>query len=61
MIYSKIGGGALQRPSNSLVAKFASHASQGDARMRTDAQVKFLYYPLLTVSHRLHITTSFSF
>ena len=31
-------------PPNSLAAKFTS---QGDAHMRTDAQIKFLYYPQL--------------
>ena len=58
MIYSKIGGGreggagAYSRGLNSPpspnpppppVAKFAS---QGDAHMRTDAQINFLYYTL---------------
>ena len=31
-------------PSNPPAAKFAS---PGDAHMRTDAQIKFLYYPLM--------------
>ena len=53
MIYNKIRGG-LQLgvtappppPPKKNPAKFAS---QGDAYMRTDAQIKFLYYPLLKV------------
>ena len=46
MIYRKSGGGRaysvspLPPPSNSPAAKFAS---QGDAHVRTDAQIKFLY------------------
>ena len=48
MIYNKIGGGggltagSYSAP-NPSAAKFAS---QGDAHVRTDAQIKFLYYPL---------------
>ena len=43
------GGGRLQwgfttLPPNPPAAKFAS---QGDARMRTDAQINFLHYPLV--------------
>ena len=38
--------GSLQRPlpPNPPAAKFTS---QGDAPVRTDAQIKFLYYPLI--------------
>ena len=45
MIYSKIvgGGGLTAQSSQPPAAKFTS---QGDAYMRTDAQIKFLYYPL---------------
>ena len=50
MIYSRIGGGilpaeGLQRPlpPNPPAAKFTL---QGDAHVRTDAQIKVLYYPL---------------
>ena len=43
MIYSKIGGWDCKCPPPSPTAKFAS---QGDAHMRTDPQIKFLYYPL---------------
>ena len=46
-IYCKIRGG-LQRPTppspaNPSAAKFTS---QGDGHVRTDAQIKFLHYPL---------------
>ena len=37
--YSRV----LQQPPNPPAAKFVS---EGDAHMRTDAQIKFLYYPL---------------
>ena len=47
MIYRKIGGLeqglTVPPPPKPPAAKFAS---QGDARVRTDAQIKFLYYPL---------------
>ena len=52
MIYNKIGGrGELIKgsysahlyPRNPPAAAFAS---QGDAHLRTDAQIKFLYFPL---------------
>ena len=49
MIYSRIGGrltvGGLQRPlpPNPPAAKFTL---QGDAHVRTDAQIKVLCYPL---------------
>ena len=33
-------------PPNPLAAKFAS---QSDAHMKTDAQIKFLYYPLIGI------------
>ena len=33
----------LQSPPNPRTPKFAS---QGDAHVRTDTQIKFLYYPL---------------
>ena len=55
MIYSKIGvggayNGVLQcpHPTHSPPKKSpaVTFASQGDAHMRTDAQIKFLYYPL---------------
>ena len=51
-MYSKKVGGCLQGtpppPShpNSPAAKFAS---QGEAHMRTDTQIKFIYYPLFSV------------
>ena len=56
MIYSKIGG-SLQRgltatSSNSPAAKFAS---QGDAHVRTDAQIKFLYYPMAYIHACIYI------
>ena len=41
MIYSKIGGWDCKPPPPT-----AKSASQGDAHMRTDPQIKFLYYPL---------------
>ena len=46
MIYSKIGGLTARpysAPPNPRAAKFAS---QGDANVKTDAQIEFLYYPL---------------
>ena len=47
VIYSKIGGftaGAYSTPPpNPPAAKFAS---QGDAHVRTNTQIKFMYYPL---------------
>ena len=55
MIYSKIGvGGAYNgvlkcpppHPLPSQKTLTVTFASQGDAHMRTDAQIKFLYYPL---------------
>ena len=55
IIYSKIGGG-LQRgliappppspPPNPPAAKFTS---QGHAHLRTNTQIKFLYYPLTLI------------
>ena len=44
MIYSEIGGGGLT--AQSLQPPAAKFQSQGDAHMRTNAQIKFLYYPL---------------
>ena len=47
-IYSKIGGaysGGLQHP----LTPAAKFTSQGDAQMRTNAQIKFLYYLLYIV------------
>ena len=58
MIYSKIGEGrggrgwvvvmGLQQPALSTPPPppTAEFTSQGDSHMRTDAQIKFLYYPL---------------
>ena len=49
MIYSKIGWGGLTVPPAPLKKKTlptAKFPSQGDAHMRTDAQIKFLYFPL---------------
>ena len=46
MIYSKIGGLTAPLPPNPPAAMFAS---QGDAHVRIDAQIKFLYYPLAHV------------
>ena len=42
VIYSKIRCGAYMPPPNPPAAKFTS---QGGAQVRTDAQIKFLYYP----------------
>ena len=60
MIYSRIGGrltaGGLQRPlpPNPPAAKFTL---QGDAHVRTDAQIKVLYYPLKISSMYLETGT----
>ena len=47
VIYSKIRGGLtappLPSPANLSATKFAS---QGDVNVRTDVQIKFLYYTL---------------
>ena len=45
MIYSEIGGLQCPLPQKLLAAKFTS---QDDVHVRTDAQIKFLYYPLKT-------------
>ena len=58
MTYSKIGKGELRLTAeltapptpNPPAAKFASQ----DAQVRTNAQIKFLYYPLVT--NMLNIT-----
>ena len=51
MIYSKTWGeltvGSYSIPVNPPAAKFAS---QGDAHVRTNAQIKFLYYSLTSSS-----------
>ena len=63
VVYSKIGGGGgdLQQgltapPSNPPAAKFAS---QGEAHKRNDAQIKFLYCPLIILKI-LTFTSCFS-
>ena len=43
VIYSKIGGGAYMSPPDPPAAKFTS---KSDAYMKSDTQIKFLYYPL---------------
>ena len=45
MIHSKVGG-AYSAPLNSPNSPAANFASQGDAHVRTDARIKFLYYTL---------------
>ena len=45
-VYSKIGGGSLQPPSPPQNPPAAKLASQGDAYVRNNSQIKFLYYPL---------------
>ena len=63
MIYSKIVGGkgvgwgggvgglqwGLTAPPLPTKPPSAKFASQGNAHVRTDAQIQFLYYPLYTV------------
>ena len=61
MIYSIRGGGGLQHgltapPPNPPAAKFAS---QGDAPMRTDTQIKLLYYPLFFERVFLYLTGNY--
>ena len=61
VIYSIIGGGGLQHgltttPPNPPVAKFAS---QGDAPMRTNTQIKLLYYPLFFERVFLYLTGNY--
>ena len=62
MIYSITGGeGRLQRgltapPPNPPAAKFAS---QGDAPVRTDTQIKLLYYPLFFELVFLYLTGNY--
>ena len=50
VIYSKIRCGAYMPPPNPPAAKFAS---QGGAQVRTDAQIKFLYYSDNMVSEEM--------
>ena len=46
MIYSKIGRWDCKPPPPPHPPPNAKSASQGDAHMRTDPQIKLLYYPL---------------
>ena len=49
MIYSKIRGEGLTAPPSPLPQRkppAAKFASQSDAHVKTDAEIKFLYYPL---------------
>ena len=52
MTYSKKkkGGGGLHPPSPTPKPLAAKFTSQGDARLRTDAQIKFLYFALVRVT-----------
>ena len=42
---------SFQHPSPPKKTPAAKFASQGDAHVRTDAQIKFLYYPLVIKYH----------
>ena len=46
VIYSKIGAGLPPHPPPPPNTSAARFASQSDAHVRTDAQIKFLYYLL---------------
>ena len=65
VIYSEIGGGGslkrgLTAPTSNPPA--AKVASQGDAHVRTDTQIKFLYYPLVRLSTlKFSVGSSFFF
>ena len=57
MIYSERGGGGLT--AHSLQSPAAKFQSQGDAHMKTNAQIKFLYYPLKRYTEK-HMNAFFS-
>ena len=59
MIYSKIRGEGLTAPPSPLPQRkppAAKFASQSDAHVKTDAEIKFLYYPLYIYIY-IHIYT----
>ena len=58
MIYSKIRGEGLTAPPSPLPQRkppAAKFASQSDAHVKTDAEIKFLYYPLYIYIQRIYI------
>ena len=60
MIYSKIRGEELTAPippspSPQRKPPAAKVASQTDAHVKTDAEIKFLYYPLYIYIQRIYI------
>ena len=58
MIYSKIRGEGLTAPPSPLPQRkppAAKFASQSDAHVKTDAEIKFLYYPLYIYIYRGYI------